>query len=157
FADWRVDVTVDGQRFLRVRSPIFRGVLSTAFRVEGTLEDPLAVGEARVAEGFITFPFGAMTVQQGSVRLASDDPDRLKINLTAAAQRMNYDVRMTVTGQADEPVVQFSSVPSLSSEQIVLMLTTGQVPPGMTATSTSTQRRAQGLALFVGKNVLSDL
>jgi translocation and assembly module TamB len=64
---------------------------------------------------------------------------------------------MMVSGAAEEPVVQFSAVPSLSSEQIVLMLTTGQVPQGMTATATSTQRRAQGLALFVGKNVLSDL
>jgi len=58
---------------------------------------------------------------------------------------------------ADEPVIQFTSTPSLSSEQIVLLLTTGQVPLGAAANSTTTQRRAQGLALFVGKNFLSEL
>ena len=62
---------------------------------------------------------------------------------------------MEATGPVDQPVVQFSSVPGLSSEEIVLMLTAGQVPRGVGATAT-TQQRAQGLALFVGKNLLSD-
>jgi len=35
------------------------------------------------------------------------------------------------------------------------MLTAGQIPRGVGATA-STQQRAQGLALFVGKNLLSD-
>jgi len=50
--------------------------------------------------------------------------------------------------------VQFSSSPPLSSEEIVMMLTTGRMPQGLA--SSSTQRRAQGLALFVGKNVLTE-
>ena len=62
---------------------------------------------------------------------------------------------MEATGPADHPVVQFSSIPGLSSEEIVLMLTAGQIPRGVGATAT-TQQRAQGLALFVGKNLLSD-
>ena len=62
---------------------------------------------------------------------------------------------MEASGPVDQPVVQFSSVPGLSSEEIVLMLTAGQIPRGVGATAT-TQQRAQGLALFVGKNLLSD-
>ena len=75
--------------------------------------------------------------------------------MNAAAERAGYDIRMEVTGWADEPIVQFSSSPPMSSQQIVLMLTTGQTPPGVTAAST--RQRAQGLALFVGKNVLSEI
>jgi translocation and assembly module TamB len=62
---------------------------------------------------------------------------------------------MEVTGNADAPIVQFSSNPPLSSEQIVLMLTAGQMPPGLTASTT--QERASGVAFFVGKNFLSEL
>jgi translocation and assembly module TamB len=62
---------------------------------------------------------------------------------------------MEISGPADQPVVQFSAIPGLSSEEIVLMLTTGQIPRGAGVTAT-TQQRAEGLALFVGKNVLSD-
>jgi translocation and assembly module TamB len=62
---------------------------------------------------------------------------------------------MEATGPVDQPVVQFSSIPGLSSEEIVLMVTAGQVPRGVGVTAT-TQQRAQGLALFFGKNLLSD-
>jgi translocation and assembly module TamB len=51
--------------------------------------------------------------------------------------------------------MQFSSIPGLSSEEIVLMLTAGQVPRGV-GVSATTQQRVQGLGLFVGKNLLSD-
>jgi translocation and assembly module TamB len=157
WAGWRLDVNVDGEKFLRVRGPLFRGIISTTFKLEGTLKEPQPLGEARIVSGAVTFPFGSLSVQQGFVTMASDDPHRLKLYVVATAERMNYDVRMTVTGFADEPIIQFSSTPSLSSEQIVLMLTTGQVPPGALATTTTTQRRAQGLVLFVGKNFLSEL
>src|SRR5581483_7815472 len=92
---------------------------------------------------------------QGFITLTSDNPYRPQLFITATAQRMGYDLKMEATGMADEPVIQFTSTPPLISEQILLMLTTGQMPPGLA--NTSSRQRAQGLALFVGKNLLSDL
>ncbi|HHY86987.1 MAG TPA: hypothetical protein GYA07_15850 [Verrucomicrobia bacterium] len=155
WARWELDVTVQGDRFLRVRSPLFRGIVSIALKLEGTLENPVALGEARVNSGMVTFPFGSLDVQQGFVSLASDDPYRPRLLVNASAERLGYDIKMEVTGRADNPVVQFSSSPPLTSEEILLMLTTGQRPRALAAVST--QQRAQGLALFVGKNLLTDL
>jgi translocation and assembly module TamB len=155
WAEWQLNVQVHGERFLQVRSPLFRGIISTTLKLEGTLKDPIALGEARINSGAVTFPFGSLDVQQGFVSLTSDDPYRPRLLVNASAERLGYDIKMEATGPAEDPVVQFSSSPPLSSEEILLMLTTGQRPRELAALST--QQRAQGLALFVGKNILTDL
>jgi len=157
WAQWRLKVGVTGDSFLRVQTPLFRGKVSTVLSVEGTLKDPVALGQVKIDPGStVTFPFSSLDVKQGFVSLTSEDPYRPRLYITAGGKRFGYDVKMEATGPVDAPVVQFSAVPGLSSEEIVLMLTAGQVPRGVGATAT-TQQRAQGLALFVGKNLLSDL
>lgn len=156
WAHWRLRVNVAGDGFLRVQTPLFHGKVSTVMSLEGTLKDPVALGQVKIDPGSsITFPFSSLDVKQGFVSLTSEDPYRPNLFVTAQARRFGYDVKMEATGPVDQPVVQFSSVPGLSSEEIVLMLTAGQVPHGVGMTTT-TQQRAQGLALFVGKNLLSD-
>jgi len=156
WAQWRLKVAVTGDSFLRVQTPLFRGKVSTVLSVEGTLKDPVALGQVKIDSGStVTFPFSSLEVKQGFVSLTSEDPYRPRLYITAGGRRFGYDVKMEATGPVDAPVVQFSSVPGLSSEEIVLMLTAGQVPRGVGTTAT-TQQRAQGLALFVGKNLLSD-
>src|SRR5262249_58187284 len=55
----------------------------------------------------------------------------------------------------DAPVIQFTSTPPLSSEQILLMVTAGQLPQG-TFTLTP-QQRAQTVAMFFGRDLLTKL
>lgn len=156
WAQWRLKVGVTGNSFLRVQTPLFHGKVSTVLSLEGTLKDPIALGQVKIDSGStVTFPFSSLDVKQGFVSLTSADPYRPTLYVQAGGRRFGYDVKMEVTGPVDAPVVQFSSVPGLSSEEIVLMLTAGQIPRGVGATAT-TQQRAQGLALFVGKNLLSD-
>jgi translocation and assembly module TamB len=156
WAHWHMNVNVQGDHFLRVQTPLFAGTVSTVLTLEGTLKDPLALGQVKIDSGStVTFPFSSLDVKQGFIVLSSEDPYRPNLFVTAEARRFGYDVKMEATGPVDQPVVQFSSIPGLSSEEIVLMLTTGQIPRGVGATAT-TQQRAQGLALFVGKNLLSD-
>lgn len=151
--DWRLDVRVRGDEFLRVRSPLFRGRVSTGMHLTGTLKDPIALGEARIDSGAVIFPFGSLQVRQGSAALTSADPYRPQVLMIAGAQRFGYEIQMEVSGPADDPVVEFSATPPLNSEQIVLMLTTGALPRGVGASTT--QQRAQRLALFVGRNLLA--
>jgi translocation and assembly module TamB len=154
FANWRLALQVTGEKFLKVQSPLFRGVVSTTMQLEGTLKEPLALGEARINSGNVTFPFGSLAVQQGFVSLTSANPYHPQLFVNATAQRLGYDIKMEATGPADQPIVQFSSSPPLSSEDIVLMLTTGRSPQGIA--NAGTRQRAQGIAVFVGKNLLSE-
>jgi translocation and assembly module TamB len=153
--DWLLDVRVRGENFMRVRSPFFQGVAAATFHVTGTMEEPMALGEASVSEGTIIFPFATLAVRQALVSLTSDNPYLPNIFVVASGRAFGFDVRMEVEGPADEPVIEFSSVPSLTSEQIVLMLTTGQIP--REDFGFSNEDRAGRLAFFLGKSLWSKL
>jgi translocation and assembly module TamB len=149
-----LDLNVAGERFLKVRSPFFRGEVSATMKLQGTLREPAALGEISVASGVVQFPFANLEVTQGVVSLTSADPYTPRLFVTAASRALGYEVRMEVTGTADSPVLQFTSTPPLASDQVLLMLTTGELPRQDNALSA--QQRAGRLALFLGKNMLSE-
>ena len=60
---------------------------------------------------------------------------------------------MEVSGTANEPQVAFHSTPPLSQEEIVLMLTAGELPRREVAFTAG--EKAGRLALFFGKDLLT--
>jgi translocation and assembly module TamB len=154
-ANWRLRLNVTGEKFLKVRSPLFNGEVSTALRLQGTLREPMATGELKVNSGEIRFPFATLPITQGLLLLTSENPYRPQVTVAAAARAFGYDIKLDLSGFADQPVVQFSSTPALSSEQILLMVSAGELPRGELAFSNT--QKAQRLALFVGKDLLSEL
>jgi translocation and assembly module TamB len=153
FAGWRLNVAVRGTNFLKVRSPVFRGELSANLKLEGTLKEPVALGDLKINSGIVQFPFANLRVGQGFVSLTSENPYRPQLAVTASARTYGYDVKMDVSGFANQPVIEFSSNPGLTSEQILLMVTAGELPRD--ELNFSTQQRAGRLAFFLGKNLMS--
>jgi len=103
----------------------------------------------------VRFPFASLSVQQGVITLGSQDPYHPQISVAAASKQFGYDIRMEVSGPVDAPIIQFSSTPPLTSEQILLMVTAGEMPQG--TFSLSAQQRAQTVALFLGRDLLTKL
>lgn len=153
--EWRLDVRVRGENFMRVRSPFFQGTASANFHVIGTLEEPMALGEATISSGRVIFPFATLEVKQAFVSLTRENPYLPEVFVVAAGRAFGFDLRMQVEGFADEPVIEFSAVPALTSEQIILMLTTGQIP--REDFGFSQEDRAGKLALFLGKSLWQKL
>ena len=58
-----------------------------------------------------------------------------------------------MSGPADKPNIEFSSNPGLTSEQILLMVTAGELPHN--ETTVSMEQKAGRLAFFLGKNLMS--
>ncbi|MDX1951865.1 MAG: translocation/assembly module TamB domain-containing protein [Verrucomicrobiota bacterium] len=150
FANWNLDVQVKGQEFIRIRTPLFVGVASANLSLRGTMEEPLALGDVRINSGSIQFPFANLAVQQSLVTLTAENPYRPDVFMVAGSRVYGYDIKMEVRGPADDPVVEFSSVPSLTSEQIVLMLTAGELPRN--ELTFSNEQKLGKLALFLGKS-----
>lgn len=155
FSAWRLDVRVTGDRFLRVVTPVFRGWISTGLQLGGTLREPIAVGEVTVPEGRVVFPFGALAVDQARVSLTREDPFRPHLQVRASGRNFGYDLRLDATGPADAANLVFGSVPPLSSTQVLMMLTTGDVPGE--AYSYSTRGKLQNIGMFVGREFLGQL
>jgi hypothetical protein len=55
-ADWRFDLKLAGDAFMRVRSPYFRTQLSASFDLVGTFAEPLLLGSVRTVGGELRFP-----------------------------------------------------------------------------------------------------
>ncbi len=153
FANWRLNVTLQGNNFLKVRSPLFRGDFSANLRLTGTLREPAALGDLKINSGVVLLPFANLRVNQGYVSLTSENPYRPQLAINASGRTFGYDVKMDMTGPADKPSIVFTSNPGLTSEQILLMVTAGELPRD--EINFSTQQKAGSLAFFLGKNLFS--
>ncbi len=152
---WTLAVEVTGERFMRVRIPVFTGLASARFKLGGTLGEPRATGEVVIDEGTIKMPFAGFTVTQGSVRLTEADALEPEIFLRGTGRRYGYELTLQIEGRASEPSVVFTSSPPLDSEQVLLMVMTGSAPGNEIARSTT--QRAANLGLFLGQSLLSGL
>jgi translocation and assembly module TamB len=153
FADWKLELAVRGDRFLRIRTPVFSGILSADFQLKGSLLAPILTGDARVNSGRMIFPFGSLTIDQGLASFSGNDPRGPDLQINASGRNYRYDLRLEVKGPADGANVIFSSTPPLASEQILLMLTAGDVPQSDYAFSNGA--RAGRLVTFLGKDLFS--
>ncbi|MET0263708.1 MAG: translocation/assembly module TamB domain-containing protein, partial [Rariglobus sp.] len=155
FNAWVLDVDVRGDRFLRLRTPVFTGLVSANFKLSGTLGDPRSIGEAVINQGQVLLPFANFTVRQGGVRLSEAEPFEPKISLIGTGRRYGYDLRMEVSGTAERPRLVFTSTPTLESEQVLLMVMAGEAPQNEVTYSGS--ERAARLGAYLGQTLLSQL
>jgi len=153
FADWKLNVKVHGDRFMRVRTPYFHGEVSADFQIDGNLEEPQALGEARINSGLVRFPFGTLTVDQGHASLTSDQPYEPQLFAVASSRLYGYNIKMEVSGTASAPLISFNSTPPLTSERSLLMLAAGELPRD--EMSFSREKKMSGFALYLGKDIIA--
>ncbi|MGB0744033.1 MAG: translocation/assembly module TamB domain-containing protein, partial [Opitutales bacterium] len=79
FNQWGLDLRIEGERFLRVRSPYFQSVLSVGLNLTGRLGEPLLLGSIRVDEGSLGFPGAKMRVDSGEAYIEPAQPDVLRL------------------------------------------------------------------------------
>lgn len=151
-ARWLLDVRVEGERFLRLRTPLFSGLASARFQLLGSLREPRAIGEALIDEGQVSLPFASLRVEQGSVRLTEAEPYEPQLTVMASGRRIGYDLRMELTGPASSPNLVFSSSPPLESEQVLLLVMAGEAPQD--EVSYSGRQRAIQIGRYLGQSLL---
>ncbi|MGZ5566744.1 MAG: translocation/assembly module TamB domain-containing protein [Limisphaerales bacterium] len=152
-SNWKLDVKVKGDHFLKVRSPFFNGECSADLHLGGSLREPVAIGDVIINSGAVQFPFANVKVNQGYVSLTTAHPYMPYLFITGSTKAYEYDIRMNVTGPVSDPKIEFTSTPGLPSEQVLVMLTTGELPA--TTSALTTQQRTLRVGAFVGKNLLS--
>lgn len=153
FAAWRLDISVVGTEFMRLRATGFAGVASARFQLSGTLGEPLLLGDATIDRGQVKFPFATFNVDNGRVSLTRANPFEPQIDLLATTRRYEFDLRMEVTGNASSPEVKFESAPPLEHGQVLQMVLAGIVPN--TDVNVTQQQRVTRLGAYLGQNLLS--
>ncbi|MEO6005284.1 MAG: translocation/assembly module TamB domain-containing protein [Opitutus sp.] len=151
---WGIDVQVLGEKFMRLRTPVFNGTATAHFRLDGTLGEPRLAGEAAVDQGTIRLPFSSFAVQQGEVRFSAGEVEP-QLFVTSTARRYGYDLRMELTGATSSPKLTFSSSPPLEAEQLLLMVMAGEAPHN--EVSTTDRQRVARVGAFFGQTLLGSL
>ncbi|RKX35941.1 MAG: hypothetical protein DRP71_02000 [Verrucomicrobia bacterium] len=152
FAAWQLDLKVAGPKFLRVETPVFKGVFSAEFALTGTLEQPKALGDIRVDSGRVEFPFATLKLDSGTMSIREENPYDIALDLVARSRVFGFDVTMLVEGWSSSPRLVFESEPNLGSDAVLLMLTTGEIP--RRSGYYSMQQRMTKLAVYLGRSLL---
>ncbi len=93
--------------------------------LEGTTVDPILLGSLESTEGRLTFRKQRWTISSAAVRFA--DPRRIDpiLDVAARAQIKDYDITLRLSGRPDELTFRLSSVPTLTQEEILTLVTLG--------------------------------
>jgi translocation and assembly module TamB len=124
-------------------------------QLAGTLREPVALGEVSIEQGRMMFPFGSLDVNRGVIRLTRQNPHRPQVDFQGQGMNFGYNLGVNITGSADAPSIIFTSVPPLTTREIMLMLTAGEIPSG--AYSYTDVDKASKLGYFLGKELISQL
>lgn len=129
-ADWRFDLQIVGDSFMRVRSPYFRTQLTANFDLGGTFSEPLLLGSVRTVAGEVRFPGATVRISSGEAYIEQSHPNVVQLNLNGIAQKASYVITMDVSQTLEDPQIHFQSTPTLSNASIVRLLTTGSLSGG---------------------------
>lgn len=151
-ADARFDVRVRAANPFVVDTNLLEARLRPDCRLSGTGGAPTLTGPVYVEEATILLPSGKMRLQQGVLEFRPTSPFRPDIGLTFRQETQGYDVRASVTGTLDEFEIALSSTPPLPSDDLYVLVFTGQ-PPQDRWQDRSAQAM-QSLALFLARDQL---
>lgn len=151
FDEWELEVTLTGEDFLRIQSTLLRGRVSADFQLGGTLGEPLAIGDARLTNAAVLFPFGRIDLTTAEAFITLDQPHTLQLFAQGSGYTFGYTVNMLLRGTAARPVLELNSVPPLGQEAILMLLATGAVPDQ----DGDLGSRSGRVALYFGQDLFS--
>jgi len=104
--------------------------------LRGTTEDPRIGGTARVVprQGFYSFAGLRFEITRGEIAFDNDTPPDPRLNIRAETEVNDLSVAVTVTGNASQPLIDFSSVPALPEEELLARMLFGDGITNLSAT-----------------------
>lgn len=138
------DVALQTREAFEVRTYVVDGEVDVAARLRGTAAAPRLEGNLSMRGGTLRFPGANLRIGSGLLTFSANEPQFPRLLLQAEGKRMGIVVTMTVTGRYDQPQVQLSSVPPLPPQDLLVLLTTGQLPSTLAGSGGEAQARVVG-------------
>ncbi|MEO6594945.1 MAG: translocation/assembly module TamB domain-containing protein, partial [Planctomycetota bacterium] len=138
------DVAIKTNEPFEVRTSVFDSEVDVIAHLRGKGSSPRVEGTMALRRGMLRFPGANLRITSGLLTFKRAEPLFPELLVQAEGKRMGFVISMTITGRYDQPQVQLSSVPPLPPQDLIVLLTTGQLP------STLADRGAEGQARFLG-------
>lgn len=129
-ANWRFDLRATGDRFMRVRSPYFKALLSADMKLTGNFAEPQLLGSLRTHDADLHFPGAKFVINKGEALIEASRPNEVQLAFNGIARKSSKVIVMEVSQTLEDPLIHFESTPSMSQANIVRMLATGSTTGG---------------------------
>lgn len=146
-----LDIRVTAADELVIDTPFAQASADLDLRITGTAARPGVVGDFDLAEGGRVFLNG-VTYSVNRGRVAFNDPNRIAptIDLEAGTRIGQYQVELSISGDAFSPAVEASSDPALGEADVLSLMATGRTLEAAGAEGTQVLRE-QAFAVLTGQ------
>lgn len=131
-AGWTLDLAIDSERAIEVDNNLLDARLRPDLRLKGTGRSPELHGTVYLDTAQLNLFSTRLNFEGGTLRMVPERPRAPLVELQATTRMRGYDVVVSISGSAAEPVLDFSSDPSMPRESILTLLLTGQPPEDAT-------------------------
>lgn len=133
------DLRVEGRNALVVRNNLADLVGSVSLRLDGPVGDPIIAGRITATSGTLNFRNDSYEITRALMDLpASRNADPI-LNIQGESQIRGYRVIVTLTGPLSQPQAAVRSEPALPQDDVVSLITTGQLSSGDASSSVLSQ------------------
>jgi translocation and assembly module TamB len=133
------DLKVEGRNALVVRNNLADMVGSVSLQLNGPVSDPVISGRITATSGTLNFRNDRYEITRALMDLPSSRSADPIINIQGESQIRGYRVVVSLTGPLSQPQAAVRSEPALPQEDVVSLITTGQLSSGDTSTSVLSQ------------------
>lgn len=133
-APWRYLINASADSRIDVRGMGLDSEWGANILLRGTTENPRIGGRAELVRGGYSFAGTRFELTRGIISFDENVPVDPRLDITAETQTSGLTVRVRITGNAQEPQIDFTSVPSLPEEEILARLLFGGSITSLSAT-----------------------
>ena len=149
----RFDVRVETDEPFEIATHVFDSSLNGSLRLLGPGVQPYFQGSISGTGGKLRLPGATLEVQSVLISASESHPLSPELRVRAEGRRHGVRVSLQVRGRYPDFEVQLSSVPNLTRDDILVLLSTGVLPDRLR--DASPQERAQLLASYLAGELVA--
>ncbi len=153
--DTRFNIHIGAENPFVLANNVVKAKLRPDLLLAGTGELPYLTGTIYLDDAILRLPAGRLAMAPGLIRFSKTDPNNPELILSGNTRIMGYDITVRVEGSLVEPVITLSSTPSLSNEDLLLLVMTGKIPSLENGSDDSAN--VSMVALYLGQDLLTRL
>lgn len=146
------DLHLGGTHTFEYRTNLLEATLRPDLRLRGTGAFPVFEGPVYLEEASLILPSGKLRLESGLLTFRPEAGLQAELVFTAGVRVQRHDVRLSATGTLDELEVVLSSSPPLPSDDLWILLLTGQLPTERWQDRSS--QAMEALAVFLARDSL---
>lgn len=131
---WRYLIDAKGNSRIDVDGMGLESEWGADITLRGTTDEPRIGGSASVVRGDYTFAGTTFELTRGEINFDVSGPIDPRLDIRAETEASGTDVIVTITGNATEPEIAFTSDPALPEEEILARLLFGGSITSLSAT-----------------------